>query len=203
VVYGNANNFHFPAAAANPGNFFFNGGSILFGVIVAIGILLLALLILLFFPRQLQATGLTLEQRPLESFGLGCGGVIAGIALAVLFAITIIFSPVSFLIITAMTAAWLFGWAAIFLITGQRLLHSTHRPQELVPALLLGGAIVGILANVPFLNILVILIGGSFALGSVIYSRFGTHPALATSTAITPTTGSSSSPTQGGPPAPA
>ena len=154
----------------------FGWGGVAFGVIIAIGIVLLGLLMLLFFPRQLLATGSTVEQRPLESFGLGCGGVIAGLALMLLFAITIIFIPVSLALATALTIAWLFGWAAIFVVVGQRLLRTANRAQELVPALLLGGLLIGILANIPVLNLFVLAIGGSVALGAVIYSRFGTRP---------------------------
>ncbi len=184
VVYGTGREFGrafgFPAAGAfvgrhdrgfNP----FSFAGLAFGLVTAVGILLLALFLLLFFPRQLQVTGATIEQRPLESFALGCGGFIVGLALALLFAITFIFAPVSLGIVTAMTAAWLFGWAAIFIITGQRLLRAGSRAQELVPALLLGGLLLGILANIPFLNILVIGVGGSVALGAVIYSRFGSR----------------------------
>jgi hypothetical protein len=161
--------------AGNALSGFFQGLSFVLGIISAIGIVLLALLVLLFFPRQLELTGVTLEQRPLESFGLGCGGALAGAFLAFLFLITIVFSPVGLIIIGAMTIAWLLGWAAIFVITGQRLLRSANRPQELIPALLLGGLIIGILANVPGLNLAVIFFGGSLALGAAIYSRLGTR----------------------------
>ncbi|HYM50897.1 MAG TPA: hypothetical protein VET65_10060 [Candidatus Limnocylindrales bacterium] len=173
-------NFTFNGApytsAFNNAHFGFGWGGFVFGVMIATGIVLLGLLLLLFFPRQLLVTGTTIEQRPLESFGLGCGGVIAGIALMVLFAITIIFIPVSLALATAITIAWLFGWAAIFVVTGQRLLRSANRREELVPALLLGGLLIGILANIPVVNFFVVLIGGSLALGAVIYSRFGTRP---------------------------
>lgn len=164
----------FPNAGDALGGFF-QGLSFVLGIITAIGIVLLALLVLVFFPRQLQVTGATLEQRPLESFGLGCGGVLAGAFLAFLFLVTIVFSPVGLVIIGAMTVAWLLGWAAIFVTMGQRILRSANRPQELIPALLLGGLIIGILANIPGLNLAVIFFGGSLALGAAIYSRLGTR----------------------------
>lgn len=154
----------------------FGWGSLAFGLVIAIGIVLLGLLTLLFFPRQLLATAGTVEQRWAESLGLGCAGAIAGPPLLLLFAITVIFIPVSLALATAMMLAWLFGWAAIFILIGQRLLRTANRAQELVPALLLGGLLVGILANIPYINILIVLAGGSLALGAVIYSRFGTRP---------------------------
>lgn len=176
-ITSGSRDFHWDGAAFNhPAFGGFGWGGVAFGVIIAIGIVLLGLLMLLFFPRQLLATGSTVEQRPLESFGLGCGGLIAGLALMLLFAITIIFIPVTLALATALTIAWLFGWAAIFVVVGQRLLRTANRAQELVPALLLGGLLIGILANIPVLNFFVLAIGGSLALGAVIYSRFGTRP---------------------------
>jgi hypothetical protein len=154
----------------------FGGASSVFGIVVAIGIILIGLMLVLFFPRHIQATGATVERRPLESLGLGCAGFLAGLALMVLFAITIIGIPVSFVIFTGLVVGWLFGWAALFLITGQRLLRTASRLPDLVPALLVGGVLLGVLANIPYVNVVVLGIGGSLALGAVIYSRFGTQP---------------------------
>jgi hypothetical protein len=181
VVYAKRSNINFgglPATALSGWRGFplFNWFGFSFGITVAIGFILLGLLLLVFFPRQLQTAGATLERRPLESFGLGCGGFLAGVALSVLFAITLILIPVSFALLTVMTVGWLFGWAALFLLTGERLLRTANRPPELVLALLVGGVILGLLANVPLLNWLVLPIGGSLALGATIYSRFGTRP---------------------------
>ena len=145
---------------------------IAFGLVTGLGILVLALIILLFFPTHLQTAASVIERRPVETFALGCGGTIAGIVLSVLLVITLI---LPFVVLGAMTVAWLFGWAAIFLLIGQRLLQTMQRPQELVPALLVGGVLVVILANIPVLNWLVLLIGGSVALGAALLSRFGTQ----------------------------
>jgi hypothetical protein len=184
VVYGTSGRFgHFGGpfffGPARPHLGGFGNASSVFGFVVAIGILLIGLVLLIFFPRNIQATGATLERRPLESFGLGCAGFLAGLALMVLFAITIIGIPVSFVIFTALVVGWLFGWAALFLITGQRLLRTANRVPDLVPALLVGGVLLGVLANIPFLNVVVLAVGGSLALGAVIYSRFGTQPPTA------------------------
>jgi hypothetical protein len=145
---------------------------IVFGLVTGLGILVLALIILLFFPTQLQTTASVIERRPVETFALGCGGTIAAVVLMVLLVITLV---LPFVVAGAMTVAWLFGWAAIFLLIGQRLLQTMDRPQELVPALLVGGLLVVILANIPLLNVLVLLIGGSVALGAALLSRFGTQ----------------------------
>lgn len=152
-----------------------SGLSMAFGVGTAIAIAIIALVLLLVFPRQLRTTGATVARQPMESLAVGCGGTIAGVTLAILLAITVIAIPVSLAVIVAMTAGWLFGWAAIFLVIGERLLRAVRGPQQLVPAVLVGAALAGILANIPRLGLVVILVGGCLALGASIYSRLGTH----------------------------
>ena len=149
--------------------------SLAFGIAIAIAITIIALVLLLVFPRQLQTTGATVARRPLETLAVGCGGTIAGLAIAIVLVITVIGIPVSLAVIVAMTAGWLFGWAAIFVTTGQRVLRALHGPRHLIPGLLIGALLVGILANIPGLGVVVILVGGSLALGAAIYSRLGTH----------------------------
>jgi hypothetical protein len=157
---------------------------LIFGLITGLGILVLAVIILLFFPTHLQTAAGVIERRPVETFALGCGGTIAGIVLMFILIITLV---LPFVVAGAMTIAWLFGWAAIFLLIGQRLLVTMNRPQEAIPALLLGGGLVVILANIPVLNWLVLLIGGSLALGAALLSRFGTQgPGVVPVPAVTP-----------------
>jgi len=181
---------HFPSAFGRTGF-----SDLAFGLVTGLGILVLALIILLFFPTHLQTAASVVERRPVETFALGCGGTIAGIVLSVLLVITLV---LPFVVLGAMTVAWLFGWAAIFLLIGQRLLQSMQRPQELVPALLIGGVLVVILANIPVLNVLVLLIGGSVALGAALLSRFGTQGPGAPLLPVSSTTPSAPP----GPPAP-
>ena len=169
---------------------------VVFGLVTGLGILVLALIILLFFPTHLQTAASVVERRPVETFALGCGGAIAGIVLSILLVITLI---LPFVVLGAMTVAWLFGWAAIFLLIGQRLLQTRQRPQELVPALLVGGVLVVILANIPVLNFFVLLIGGSVALGAALLSRFGTQPPGAPLLPVSSTTPPAA---PSGPPAP-
>jgi hypothetical protein len=173
-----------------------DASGLVFGLVTGLGILVLALIILLFFPTHVQTAASVVERRPVETFALGCGGTIAGIVLSVILVITLI---LPFVVLGAMTVAWLFGWAAIFLLIGQRLLQTMQRPQELVPALLVGGVLVVILANIPVLNVLVLLIGGSVALGAALLSRFGTQGPGAPLLPVSSTTPSAPS----APPAPA
>lgn len=146
----------------------------------ALAFLLLAVLLLVLFPRQLRTAGDLVEGQPAASFGLGCLGVVVGAVLAVLLGITVILLPISALIGLGMGAAWAFGWAAVLLVVGRRILEAGRSTEaRLLPALLLGGGILALVWLIPVVNVIVGLVGGCFALGATLGSRFGTrHPGL-------------------------
>jgi hypothetical protein len=138
-------------------------------------LVLLAALALAMFPRQLAVTASLAESRPVASFGLGCVGILGGFALAILLAITVILIPVSLVLAIGILLAWIFGWAAIYLIVGNRLLAAADQGSQPFLAVIVGGAAFALLALVPLVGIPVGLIGGSIALGAALGSRFGTR----------------------------
>jgi hypothetical protein len=158
----------FPA----PWLFFWTLGAL----VPAFGFVLLSILLLLIFPRQVAATGLLAQKQPVASFGLGCLGVVVAMALAVLFAVTLVLIPVSLLLLLAIGAAWVLGWTAIFLVAGRRIVAAV-RPDgsDPLPALLVGGVVLSLLWIVPVVNLLVGIIGGCVAIGAALGSRFGTR----------------------------
>ena len=166
---GNGFSGTFGAGNGPPGNDAFH----LFPGIVAV---VIAVLLLLFFPSQLQTTASLMEARPGASFGLGCLGVVAAVILAFLFGITVILLPVSLVISIVVVGGWLFGWAALYLVLGRRLVAAAteHPPRPLI-AVVAGGAVFLLLGLVPVAGVLVGLIGGSVALGAALGSRFGTR----------------------------
>jgi hypothetical protein len=148
-----------------------NVGSLFPGALLV----LIAALALAIFPRQLGVTASLAEARPVASFGLGCVGLLGGIALAILLAITVILIPVSLLLAIGIVLGWIFGWAAIFLIVGNRLLAAADQAPQPFLAVVVGGAAFALLSLVPLVSIPIGLIGGSIALGAALGSRFGTR----------------------------
>jgi hypothetical protein len=146
-------------------------GAIFPGVLL----ILLAALALAIFPRQLAVTASLAESRPAASFGLGCVGILGGIALAILLAITVILIPLSLVLVVGIALAWIFGWAAIYLVVGRRLLAIADQQPQPFLAVIVGGAAFAVLTLVPPLSFLVGLIAGSIALGAALGSRFGTR----------------------------
>jgi hypothetical protein len=138
-------------------------------------LILLAALALALFPRQLAVTASLAESRPAASFGLGCVGILGGIALAILLAITVILIPLSLVLVVGILLAWIFGWAAIYLVVGRRLLAAADQQAQPFLAVIVGGAAFAVLTLVPPLSILIGLIAGSIALGAALGSRFGTR----------------------------
>jgi hypothetical protein len=146
-------------------------------VVTSAILLLAALLALWFFPRQVYATAALIEQRAAVSFGLGCLALPTAIALGIICAITVILLPVTLAVAVVMAAAWLFGFAALFLVAGRFLLGAFNRPQDALPAVVLGAAIFLVLMLVPVLGALIGFIAGFVAVGSALGSRFGTRSA--------------------------
>jgi hypothetical protein len=140
------------------------------------GFLLLALLLQLLFPRQIATTRDALDERPFATLGLGCLTAVAGVLLAALLAVTVILVPLSLAIGVAIAAAWLLGLASLAVLLGERLTSMLHFRINPIPTLLIGGALVAVLVNVPFAGIAFALLIGSMALGAVVLTRFGTRP---------------------------
>jgi hypothetical protein len=138
-------------------------------------LVLLAALALAIFPRQLAVTASLAESRPVVSFGLGCVGILGGFALAILLAITVILIPVSLVLTIGIVLAWIFGWAGIYLVVGNRLLKAADQRAQPFLAVIVGGAVFALLSLVPLVAIPIGLIGGSIALGAALGSRFGTR----------------------------
>jgi hypothetical protein len=146
------------------------------GLALGAGVVLLALLALLFFPGPVATTRDALEDRPFASLGFGCLTALAGVLLALLLGITVVLLPVSVGIAVAMGVAWLLGLTGAIVLIGQRLTTALRMDADPVPTLLIGGALVVVLVNVPVLGGLFGLVIGSMALGAVVLTRFGTRP---------------------------
>jgi hypothetical protein len=153
------------------------------------GFVLLALLLQLLFPRQIATTRDALDERPFATLGLGCLTAVAAVLLAALLAVTVILVPLSVAIGVATTAAWVLGLASLTVLLGERLTAMLHFRINAIPTLLIGGVLVAVLVNVPYLGIVFGLLIGSMALGAVVLTRFGTRahpPALPPGVPATP-----------------
>jgi cytoskeletal protein CcmA (bactofilin family) len=154
--------------------------SFIFGVFkaifVALALAALGLLIVLFWPKQTEVVGQAVLDAPLPSGGVGLLTAVVAVALMVLLAITICLSPVAFLLGVAMLVAGIFGWAAVGLLVGQRLLEA-FKVKVITPliAVAVGILLLSLLGAIPCLGTIFGFVVGCLGLGAVVLTRFGTQ----------------------------
>lgn len=153
--------------------FIFN---ILRDTFVALALAALGLLIVLFWPEQTEVVGQAVLAAPLPSGGVGLLTGLVAAALMVLLAITICLSPVAFLLFVATLVAGLFGWIAVGLLVGQRLLEAFKvKGVTALAAVAAGTLLISLLRAIPCLGALVTFVVGCAGLGAVVLTRFGTQ----------------------------
>ncbi len=170
----------------------------------ALGLGVLAMLVMLFLAPHADRVAHTIIAQPLVAGGLGLLTIVVAPIALVLLAITIILIPVVAILVVALFVAGLFGWIAIGYEIGQRFTTAIHQTWH--PAFSAGLGVFAItlvadaLTGIPVLNCvgwLVPFLLGIAGLGAVIMSRFGTQLVLA------PAAASQSSPASSAPVAPA
>lgn len=146
-------------------------------VLTILALMALALLVVAFFPEQVERTALVAYQAPAPSFGVGCLAILLLPFVCLLLVFTIIGIPLALILAFGVGLAGLFGWVAVGLLVGQKILDAL-KAQEVAPLLaaLVGVFLLSVLAAAPScIGPLVVLSVGSLALGAVILSRFGTQ----------------------------
>jgi hypothetical protein len=158
----------------------------------AIGLAVLAMLVMLFLAPHADRVAHAVIAQPLTAGGLGLLTVIVAPIALVFLTITIILIPVAAVVALALAVAAAFGWIAIGYEIGQRFTKAIH--QNWHPAFSAGLGVFALtlvsaaLTGIPVLNCvgwLVPFLLGLAAFGAVIMTRFGTQ-AVAAPVASTP-----------------
>jgi cytoskeletal protein CcmA (bactofilin family) len=152
----------------------------------ALGLAVLAMLVMLFLAPHADRVAHAVIAQPLTAGGLGLLTVIVAPFALVLLTITLILIPVAAVIVVALVVAGVFGWIAIGCEIGQRFTRAIH--QEWHPAFSAGLGVFALtlvskaLTGIPVLNCVGWLgpfLLGLAGLGAVIMSRFGTQSVFA------------------------
>lgn len=140
---------------------------------------ILAVVLVLFLPRQFAQISQTAIHQPLISGGLGLLTVFILPVILLVLLITLICSPLSLLGMLLLAVAWGFGLIALGLEVGNRLAAMVK--QDWAPALSAGvGTLLlilvlnGLQAVIPCLGWVFPALAGVIGLGAVILTRFGT-----------------------------
>lgn len=145
---------------------------------VALGAL--GLVVALFLPQHTRNVAATAGNSPAASVGLGCLTIPAAVAVGIILVITIIGIPIAFILWIVVAVAALFGWVALGLFVGDRLLRMADvRNPRPAAAAAIGTALLTLVSNligiVPCIGGLVGLVLGAWGLGAVVLSRGGTQ----------------------------
>lgn len=155
---------------------FFNvvGGFLRF-ILNLMALVVLGVLLVLLLPKQTGVVAQAVREAPWTSLAFGVLSFLVLLVLVPLLVIICIGIPVAVLVVLAAVAAGLFGWVAIGILLGRRLLAALHtaEPQPVVEVVV-GVAALTLLAEIPCLGWLVGLIAGAIGLGAVVLTRFGT-----------------------------
>jgi hypothetical protein len=157
----------------------------------ALGLAVLAMLVMLFLAPHADRVAHAVIAQPLTAGGLGLLTVIVAPITLLLLTITIILIPVAAIAVIALFVVAAFGWIAIGYEIGQRFTSAIH--QNWHPAFSAGLGVFALtlvanaLTGIPVLNCvgwLVPFLLGLAGLGAVIMTRFGTQMVVAPSAGI-------------------
>jgi pyruvate/2-oxoglutarate dehydrogenase complex dihydrolipoamide acyltransferase (E2) component len=167
-------NFPFPRFKQLP---FVSASWFFFRVLIWSG---LAILIGLFIEDQAVVINRSAFREPVMSFVVGLGVVVVAPFVMLALIVTILLSPVSLVGIFALITAWIVGLVSLSIEVGRKLLQTLN---QTLPVPLLAGIgmfIITLIFNgfsqiVPCVGWLPRFILGSWVIGAVILTRFGTH----------------------------
>jgi len=179
---GNANvrwNWTYPMIAPfNGGGHFWDGvfGWFFRNLVNTLALAALGALIIVFLPTQLNQVAAVAQKSAAPSLGVGCLTWLVIPPLMILFIVTCLGIPLSFVLGIAFVAAIVLGWIAISVIVGERLLNA-FKAKNIVPilSLIVGSVALWLITSLPILGALIWLFAATLAVGAVVLTRFGTR----------------------------
>jgi hypothetical protein len=134
---------------------------------------ILGLLIILFWPEPSRQVGSVVVAKPLPSLGIGLLSIVVAFCVGL---ILLIAACLGLLVWLAAVVAWIFGWTAVGLMVGQRVLAAFDVEPTPPLATVVGVAFISLIWAFPCLGNLFALIVGAAGLGAVVLTRAGTQP---------------------------
>jgi hypothetical protein len=139
----------------------------------------LAVLVVIFLPKQTRLVADTIVAQPLLAGAFGLLTTVVFPILIVLLVITLCFAIVGFVGGVVLVAAWVFGTISLGLEVGDRLGKATNAEFQPVVAAGIGTLIFSLVVNgigfIPCVGWLAPFLIGAVGLGAVLMTRFGTR----------------------------
>jgi len=144
-------------------------------VLRLMAVVVLGVLLVLLLPRQTAVVEQAVTEAGWTSLAFGVLSFLVLLVLIPLLVLICIGIPVAILLAMAAVAAALFGWVAIAVLLGRRIMAALHasQPQPVVEVII-GVVALTLLCEVPCLGWLLGPIVGAIGLGAVVLTRFGT-----------------------------
>jgi cytoskeletal protein CcmA (bactofilin family) len=140
----------------------------------------LAVLAVMFLPRQVERTAQTEFHTPVIAGGVGCITLIVVPLVLLVIVFTIILIPVSLAGAFLLGVAGLFGWVTIGTEVGHRLAQQFHKEWALPVTAAVGTFlltfVLGGIGQIPCIGWIVPTLAMVVGLGAVLLTRFGTRP---------------------------
>ncbi len=143
-------------------------------LVSTMGMMALGLLLVSVLPKQTSLIVETVEQSPVVSFGVGLLTMIVLPMVLILLVVICIGIPIAVLLAMAAVAAGAYGWVAVGVASGQRLLVALRSPSGPALGAIVGVGLLSLFSAVPCLGWLLGLIAAAMGLGAVVLTRFGT-----------------------------
>ncbi|MCX8025556.1 MAG: hypothetical protein N3A60_10170, partial [Thermanaerothrix sp.] len=121
----------------------------------------------------------TMQSAPVQSGIVGFLTFLVGLGVLLVMAITIIFLPLSLLGALALGLAWIYGWLAAGLLTGEKIAELLHTSWSGPVSAGIGTLVLSLMANllgaIPCVGWMIPFAVTMIGLGAVILSRLGTQ----------------------------
>jgi len=151
----------------------------------------LAVLLVMFLPKQTQLVADTIVDQPIISGAFGLLTIIVGPILIVFLLITICLAIVGLAGALVLVAAGVLGWIALGMEVGKRLSTAMNQDFQPVVAAGLGTLIFALVVNgigfIPCVGWLAPFLASAVGIGAVLMTRFGTRAYGVTVTEVPPT----------------
>ena len=166
-----------PSALAASGSWIWNGIFFLFRSFMWA---VLAIVAVLFLPKNTERVCNALVSSPAASAGLGLLTLPVAVTALVITTITIIGIPLAFFMALVMVTAWAYGLVAVGTETGKRLARALNQSWALPVTAAVGAFLVSMLINgfnqvVPCIGWLAPVLVGAAGLGAVVLTLFGSR----------------------------
>ncbi len=139
---------------------------------IAIGLVLVAIV-----PDHLARVANSMRDAPWPTLGAGLGTFFGSLLAIVVFALTICGIPLAVLWALALAVAGVVGWVSLGYLVGQRLMEEGGaKTAGSLPAVVAGVLLITLITAAPFgLGSLFSVVAGSWGVGAVLLTRFGTR----------------------------